>query len=167
MISLEESRSDRDLEACSFDSLRSVSPKAVIPSSAECFSLTDSQSDGERWRQELVLFYCLFFGRASQAGQETLTLNGHLSSFTNVVVDLGDRVVVTRPGFAELGHVGVTGWNRSLGGIVKLFRPESIQPLRDDHIFGDLRDARMAGPVINNRKERLPFVRAVAPVSFL
>ena len=167
MIFLEESRSDRDLETCSFDSLRSVSPMAVIPSSAGSFRLTDSQSDGERWRQELVLFYCLFFGRASQAAQETLTLNGHLSSVTSVVVDLGDRVVVTRPGFAELGHVGVIGWNRSLGGIVRIFGLESLQPLRDDHIFGDLRDARMAGPVIENRKERLPFVRVVAAVSFL
>ena len=81
-----------------------------------------------------------------------LQLSNHL---TGLVVDLSDRVVVTRPGFAKFGHIGMVRRNRRLGRVMKIFSLEPIQSLADDHIFGDLRDARMTGTVVENRKERL------------
>jgi hypothetical protein len=58
----------------------------------------------------------------------------------------------------------MVGWNQGPGRIVKVIRLESIQSLLDDHLFGNLRDTRMAGRVIEYRKERLLFVGAVPPV---
>ena len=83
--------------------------------------------------------------------------------FPGSVVDLGNRVVVARPGIAKYGIVRVVGWDWRLGRIVEIAGLEAVQPLRDDDIFGGLGDAGVALAEVDLGEERLTLVRPSAP----